>query len=49
MGAKQRLDVLLVEQGKAESRELARRLIMAGEVAVNGQMIDKPGRLVPVD
>ncbi len=49
MGTKQRLDVLLVEQGKAESRELARRLIMAGEVAVNGQMIDKPGRLVPVD
>jgi len=31
------------------SRELARRLIMAGEVSVNGQRVDKPGHRVPVD
>ncbi|MGQ9585418.1 MAG: TlyA family RNA methyltransferase [Anaerolineae bacterium] len=42
-----RLDLLLVEQGRAASREQARRLIMAGEVRVEGQVADKPGRLVP--
>ncbi len=47
--AKQRLDLLLVQQHLAESREQARRLIMAGEVTVDGQMVDKPGRLVAVD
>ncbi|MFN8420494.1 MAG: TlyA family RNA methyltransferase [Anaerolineae bacterium] len=47
--AKERLDVLLVERGLLESRELARRFIMAGEVTVNGQMIDKPGTRVAVD
>ncbi|MCR5251899.1 MAG: TlyA family RNA methyltransferase [Lachnospiraceae bacterium] len=40
---KERLDVLLVEQGLAESREAARRIIMAGEVFVNGQREDKAG------
>jgi 23S rRNA (cytidine1920-2'-O)/16S rRNA (cytidine1409-2'-O)-methyltransferase len=43
---KQRLDLLLVERGLAESREQARRLIMAGEVLVNEQVSDKPGRTV---
>lgn len=47
--AKQRLDLLLVQQHLAESREQAQRLIMAGEVTVNGQPADKPGRLVPAD
>ena len=47
--AKQRLDLLLVQHNLAESREQARRLIMAGEVTVDGQMVDKPGRLVPAD
>lgn len=46
---KERLDLLLVERGLAESREQARRLIMAGEVLVNDQVSDKPGRTVPVD
>ncbi len=41
---KQRLDLLLVERGLAESREQARRLIMAGEVLVDEAVSDKPGR-----
>jgi 23S rRNA (cytidine1920-2'-O)/16S rRNA (cytidine1409-2'-O)-methyltransferase len=40
---KERLDVLLVERGLAESRELAQRLIRAGEVRVDGQLVDQPG------
>lgn len=49
MGIKQRLDVLLVEHGLIDSRELARRMIMAGEVTVNAQLVDKPGMRVAVD
>jgi 23S rRNA (cytidine1920-2'-O)/16S rRNA (cytidine1409-2'-O)-methyltransferase len=41
-----RLDLLLVEQGLAASREQARRLIMAGAVVVNDQRVDKPGTLI---
>ena len=41
--ARQRLDLLLVQQGLAETREGARRLIMAGAVTVDGQVQDKPG------
>lgn len=41
--AKQRLDTLLVELGLCPSRQQAQRLIQAGEVTVNQQMIDKPG------
>ena len=40
---KERLDVLLVNRGLAQSREKAKTLIMAGEVFVNGQREDKPG------
>ena len=39
---KQRLDVLMVERGLAESRALAQRLVMAGQVRVNGQVMIKP-------
>lgn len=46
---KQRLDLLLVERGLAESREQARRLIMAGEVLVDEQVSDKPGRNVALE
>lgn len=42
MAHKIRLDVLLTEQGLAESRSLAQRLIMAGRVRVNGQVVLKP-------
>jgi 23S rRNA (cytidine1920-2'-O)/16S rRNA (cytidine1409-2'-O)-methyltransferase len=44
--AKQRLDQHLVALGLTESREQARRLIMAGEVRVDGQLADKPATLV---
>ena len=40
---KDRLDVLLVNKGLAESREKAKRLIMAGLVKVEGKVQDKPG------
>jgi 23S rRNA (cytidine1920-2'-O)/16S rRNA (cytidine1409-2'-O)-methyltransferase len=43
---KQRLDILLHESGLAPSREKARALIMAGEVLVDGAMVDKPGTRV---
>ena len=43
---KQRLDALLFERGLVESRELARRLVMEGNVTVAGQMVDKPGTRV---
>jgi 23S rRNA (cytidine1920-2'-O)/16S rRNA (cytidine1409-2'-O)-methyltransferase len=34
-----RLDLLLVERGLAESRSLAQRLVMAGQVHVNGEVV----------
>lgn len=40
---KERLDVLLVNQGLAVSREKAKTVIMAGDVFVNGQREDKAG------
>ena len=40
---KERLDVILVKQGHAPSREKARAVIMAGNVYVNGQKEDKAG------
>ncbi|HLE27298.1 MAG TPA: SAM-dependent methyltransferase, partial [Anaerolineales bacterium] len=46
---KQRLDQRLVALGLTESREQARRLIMAGEVLVNGQVVDRPAANVPDD
>lgn len=46
---KERLDLLLVTRGLAESRNLAQRLIRAGEVRVDGEMADKPGMQVAAD
>ena len=40
---KERLDVLLVKQGFAESREKAKAIIMSGIVFVDGQREDKAG------
>jgi 23S rRNA (cytidine1920-2'-O)/16S rRNA (cytidine1409-2'-O)-methyltransferase len=40
---KRRLDVALVERGLAPSRERARALILAGQVTVDGQVVDKAG------
>lgn len=42
---KERLDVLLVRQGLAQSREKAKAVIMAGDVFVNGQREDKAGAM----
>jgi 23S rRNA (cytidine1920-2'-O)/16S rRNA (cytidine1409-2'-O)-methyltransferase len=42
-----RIDRLLVERGMIPSRERAARRIMAGEVLVDGQRVDKVGALVP--
>lgn len=46
---KQRLDQLVVARGLAPSRELAQRLILAGEVSVNGQKATKAGHSFPDD
>jgi 23S rRNA (cytidine1920-2'-O)/16S rRNA (cytidine1409-2'-O)-methyltransferase len=46
---KRRLDVLLVERGLCESREKAKRAIMAGQVLVAGQVTDKPSAEVATD
>ena len=45
---KERLDVLLVEKGIISSRERAKTSIMAGEIFVNGQRVDKVGEKVKV-
>ena len=49
MKHKERLDVLLVERGLAETRSRAQAVIMAGEVYVNGQKADKAGMDVPLE
>lgn len=46
---KARLDQLVVARGLADSRELAQRLILAGEVSVNGQPATKAGHTFPDD
>jgi 23S rRNA (cytidine1920-2'-O)/16S rRNA (cytidine1409-2'-O)-methyltransferase len=42
-----RIDRLLVERGLVESRERARRLVMAGAVLVDDRPVTKPGTEVP--
>jgi len=44
---KVRLDRLLHQRGLVPSREMAKRLILAGEVRVDGRLMDKPGVQVP--
>ncbi|MCJ7839364.1 TlyA family RNA methyltransferase [Lederbergia sp. NSJ-179] len=46
---KQRLDLLLVERGLSETREKAKRAIMAGIVYSNENRLEKPGEKVPED
>lgn len=47
--AKERLDVLLVEQGFFESREKAKAAIMAGLILVGTEQVDKAGTKIPRD
>ena len=44
-----RVDKLVVERGLADSREKARRLILAGDVLVDEAPVDKPGSMVRAD
>jgi 23S rRNA (cytidine1920-2'-O)/16S rRNA (cytidine1409-2'-O)-methyltransferase len=46
---KERLDVLLVTRGLAESRNAAQKLILAGEVFIGENRVDKPGMPVTCD
>ena len=43
MTNKKRLDVAMVERGLAESRQKAQAIIMAGQVYVDDQKVDKAG------
>ncbi len=49
MAAKKRLDILLVERALAPSRSKAAAMIMAAEVRVNENVVDKPGTMVRGD
>lgn len=49
MVTKMRLDVLLVERGLADSRTLAQRLVMAGQVRVNGEVVLRVAANLPLD
>lgn len=46
---KERVDVLLVERGLCETREKAKRSIMAGIVYTNELRLDKPGEKISID
>ena len=49
MKNKERLDVLLVARGLAETRSKAQAIIMSGEVYVDGQKVDKAGVDIPLE
>ena len=46
MTKKERVDVLLVERGLIETREKAKRTVMAGLVYANEVSLDKPGEKI---
>lgn len=46
-GKRQRLDQLLVQRGLAESRSQAQRLIMAGQVRLDGEVTLRPSKEAP--
>ena len=46
---KERIDVLLVKQGLFDSREQAKRAVMAGEIlGENEERLDKPGMKIEI-
>lgn len=47
--SQERADALLLARGLCDSREQAKRLILAGEVRCDGRVIDKPGTRLPID
>lgn len=47
--SKERLDLLMVKRGLAESPTQAQRLVMAGQVRVNGQVVIKPAASLEPD
>lgn len=47
--AKNRLDLILVERGLAESRSKAQAIILAGQVRVKGQMVDRASAMFEAD
>jgi len=49
MAKTERADVLLVSQGQCETREKAKRLIMAGEVMHGTMKVSKPSTKLPLD
>ncbi|MBX3739908.1 MAG: TlyA family RNA methyltransferase [Akkermansiaceae bacterium] len=46
---KERVDALLVSRGLCDSREQAKRLVLAGEVRSGDKVIDKPSVKLPLD
>jgi len=44
-----RLDKILIEKKLADTIDKAKRLVMAGLIEVDGQIIDKPGKQVHID
>jgi len=46
--SKERIDILLVEQGYFDTREKAKRNIMAGKVFIDQEKVIKPGEKVDI-
>ncbi|WP_209123097.1 TlyA family RNA methyltransferase [Alkalihalobacillus sp. BA299] len=49
MSKKERIDVLLVDKGLVETREKAKRAVMAGLVYVESERVDKPGMKIDIE
>ena len=49
MHMKRRIDQLLTDRGFAESRHKAQALLLAGQVMVGEQKVEKPGRMIEED
>ena len=49
MKKRARIDQTLIERGLFESRERARRAIMAGQIRVGEQLITKPAAMIDID